>query len=113
MFLPDGPGIESCVHRGTIFNCVEASNPSEARWILALEEGTFCDCSYLLNNFGKKAFKKLREMFALSLFDNVAAEFNGLKVAQMSRGFRRCLRRGLSRLGNGFGRRQIANCNNS
>jgi hypothetical protein len=62
---------------------VETSNPSESELIPALEEGTGCDCAELLKSFGKVAFKVLSEMFALSLFDGIAAEFENLKVAQM------------------------------
>jgi hypothetical protein len=40
--------------------------------IPALEEGTGCDCSELLKNLEKVAFKVLSEMFALSRFDGVS-----------------------------------------
>ena len=49
--------------------------------IPTLEEGTGCDCPELLKGLGKVAFKVLSEMFALSGFDGVSAEFKNLKVA--------------------------------
>jgi len=61
---------------------VEASNPRESELIPTLEEGTGCDCPELLKSLGKVAFKVLSEMFALSGFDGVSAEFKNLKVAQ-------------------------------
>jgi hypothetical protein len=62
---------------------VETSNPGESKLIPALEEGTGCDRPELLKRFGKVAFKVLSEMFALSGFDGVSAEFKDLKVAHM------------------------------
>jgi hypothetical protein len=109
MLFPDRSVIKLRVRNGSIFYGVEASNPSEARRILALEERTGCDCPELLKRFGKEAFKKLREMFAFSLFDDVAAEFNDLKVVQTSRGFSGRFRCGLSTLGY----RQMASGNDS
>jgi hypothetical protein len=62
---------------------VETSNPRESELIPTLKEGTGCDCPELLESLGKVAFKVLSEMFALSGFDGVSAEFKNLKVAHM------------------------------
>jgi hypothetical protein len=83
MLFPNGPIIECCVRHGPIFNRVETSNPGEPELIPALEEGTGCDCPELLKSFGKVALKVLSEMFALSLFDGVSAEFKSLKVVHV------------------------------
>jgi hypothetical protein len=81
MLFPDGPGVELRVDHGAIFKSVEPSNPGKARWIFSLKEIAGDDCPELLKRFGEVSVEILSEMFALSLFDGVSAEFNGLKVA--------------------------------
>jgi hypothetical protein len=82
VLFPDGPVIERRICDGQIFNRRETSYPRESGLVPALEEGTGRYRAELLKSFGKVTFKVLSEMFALSFFDRVTAEFKNLKLAQ-------------------------------
>lgn len=98
MLVPHRPEIKTCIRQGAVVNSVEGPDPGKAGLISSFEEGTSSDGPQLLKSLWKISVEILSKMCALTLFGDVAAELDGLKVAELRVVFRGWFGSGLSRL---------------